>query len=36
MTDEATERMTDPTAIEVGAQLADPPLPWGAADIMRM
>jgi len=36
MTDEATERMTDPTAIEVGAQLADPPLPWGAADIMRI
>jgi len=36
MTDEATERMTDATAIEVGAQLADPPLPWEAAQIMRI
>jgi 3-hydroxyacyl-[acyl-carrier-protein] dehydratase len=36
MTDKATERMTDSTAIEVGAQLADPPLPWEAAQIMRI
>jgi len=36
MTDEATERMTDSTAIEVGAQLTDPPLPWEAAQIMRI
>ena len=36
MTDEATERMTDSTAIEVGAQLSDPPLPWEAAQIMRI
>jgi len=36
MTDEATERMTDTTAIEVGGQLNDPPLPWEAAEIMRI
>src|SRR5438105_15614445 len=36
MTDEPTERMTDSTAIEVGAQLTDPPLPWEAAQIMRI
>src|SRR5438552_1091299 len=36
MTDEATERMTDSTVIEVGAQLTDPPLPWEAAQIMRI
>jgi 3-hydroxyacyl-[acyl-carrier-protein] dehydratase len=36
MTDEATERMTDSTPIEVGGQLVDPPLPWEAAEIMRI
>ena|SRR5437773_3704817 len=36
MTDEATERMTDEAGIEVGGQLTDPPLPWEAAEIMRI
>jgi 3-hydroxyacyl-[acyl-carrier-protein] dehydratase len=39
MTDEATKRMTESTAIGVGAPQADahdPPLPWEAAQIMRI
>jgi 3-hydroxyacyl-[acyl-carrier-protein] dehydratase len=36
MTDEATERSRDPAAIGVGAPIADPPLPWEAAEIMRI
>ena len=39
MTDEATERVTESTAIGVGAPQADahdPPLPWEAAQIMRI
>jgi 3-hydroxyacyl-[acyl-carrier-protein] dehydratase len=36
MTNQTTEPMTDESAAEVQPQVADPPLPWESAQIMRI